>query len=159
MTIFFYNPNISPESEYVVRKEDILRLADVWGFDVMETSYDHQAWREMVRGYEDEPECGNRCLLCYRMRLAATARMAKQQGFDRFATTLTLSPHKHAETINAIGHEEAEKVGVTYLASDFKKRDGYPESIRLSKAFGLYRQHYCGCIFSRSMQSPKEKKR
>lgn len=158
-TLFFYNPNIDPKEEFLSRKQDIQSLARAWGYDVIEGPYEREEWRKNVRGYENEPEGAARCRICYRMRLERTARTAKKKGFAKFATTLTLSPHKDAETINAIGDEVGRQEGIQYLSSNFKKRDGYPESIRLSKEHGLRRQDYCGCMFSRSMQSPSEKKR
>ncbi len=116
---------------------------------VVEGKYDPEDYLEEVRGLEGEPESGARCAVCFRMRLLESARYAKEQGFDGFTTTLTVSPHKNYKVISEIGREIAEKVGIEYYPFDFKKKDGFLHSIRLSKAYGLYRQDYCGCNFSK----------
>ena len=105
---------------------------------------------ELADGLEDIPEGGERCFKCYRLRLEETAKLAKENGFDYFTTTLSISPHKNAQILNAIGTELSEKYGVNYLFSDFKKRNGYKRSCELSEIYGLYRQNYCGCVFSKA---------
>lgn len=116
---------------------------------VVEGKYDPDNYLEAVKGLEGEPEGGARCAVCFRMRLLEAAKYAKENGFDGFTTTLTVSPHKNYSVISAIGKEVADEVGIEYLPFDFKKKDGFLHSIRLSKAYGLYRQDYCGCRFSK----------
>ncbi len=116
---------------------------------MIETDYDGQAFERIAKGLEDAPEGGERCKRCFELRLGATAKRASQDGYDYFATTLTVSPLKNAQRINDIGMKLAERAGIRYLASDFKKKDGYRRSCELSRQYGLYRQDYCGCIYSR----------
>lgn len=149
VTLLFYGPNIQPREEYDKRlfyQREVLRRIPA---KLMECEYAGGDFDEISRGLEDEPEGGARCTACFRLRLGETAKRAAAGGFDYFCSTLTVSPHKDAERINAIGAELAEQYGVRWLPSDFKKRDGYLRSIRLSEEFGLYRQDYCGCLFSR----------
>lgn len=149
--IFFYNPNIYPESEYMLRLDTQKKWLDDTGYAILSGSdYDHRDFIEAVSGLESEPEGGKRCEICFRLRLEATAKKARNEGFDFFGTTLTVSPHKDQDLLNVIGKELSEKYGVCWLYSDFKKRDGYKRSIILSKEHGLYRQNYCGCEFSKS---------
>ena len=152
VTVFYYNPNIGPEEEYRLRLENqkkFLREYDPAGaVGFVEGAYDPERFYAAARGLEAEKEGGARCTECFKLRLAETARRAAADGFDLFTTTLTVSPHKNAPLINAIGGGLAEEYGVPWLSSDFKKKDGYLRSIKLSKEYGLYRQHYCGCIFS-----------
>lgn len=148
--IFFYNPNIYPESEYILRLDTQKKWLDDTGYAVLSDSgYDHVDFIEAVSGLESEPEGGKRCEICFRLRLEATAKKARDEGFDFFGTTLTVSPHKDQDLLNRIGEELSERYGVCWLYSDFKKRDGYKRSIILSKEHGLYRQNYCGCEFSK----------
>ena len=152
-TVLYYNPCIAPEEEYRHRKAVQLGLIErmnAAGADigVLDAEYDHAAFLERVRGHEDDPEGGDRCALCFEQRLRRTAEEAKAGGYDRFCTTLTVSPHKNAELLNRIGRELGEEYGVPFLPSDFKKKNGYKRSIELSKEYGLYRQDYCGCEFS-----------
>ena len=153
ITVLFYDPNIWPEEEYLKRLEEEKRFIREKEFrfpvDIVETKYDPESFFEMAKGLEDCPERGERCLKCYRMRLRETAEYAAQNGYDFFATTLTLSPLKDPDAINSIGRELAEETGAVYLVSDFKKKDGYKRSLELSREYNLYRQNYCGCIFSR----------
>lgn len=147
----YYNPNIQPRAEYDLRLENQLKVLErIPGVTLVPCGYGGGAYDEAVRGLEDEPEGGARCTECFKLRLDFAAREAKRLGCDYFATTLTVSPHKDAQRINAIGEALAGKYGVKWLPGDFKKRDGYKRSIELSREFGLYRQNYCGCLFSKT---------
>ena len=149
-TVLYYNPNIGSEEEYQKRKAEQIRLLKETGWaEILDCDYDKGAFDEMVKGYENEPERGKRCYLCYKLRLEKTGKTAKEKGFDYFATTLTLSPLKNTAWLNEIGDEVAGRYGVNYLISDFKKKGGYLRSIELSKEYGLYRQDFCGCEFSK----------
>ena len=149
LTLLFYGPNIQPEAEYEKRLYwQKQTLSHYPGVALMECPYDGAAFEAAVRGLEGEPEGGTRCTACFRLRMEETARRAREGGFDWFCTTLSVSPHKDAERINRIGRELEGRWGVRWLPSDFKKRDGYLRSIRLSQRFGLYRQDWCGCRFS-----------
>lgn len=150
--LFFYNPNIYPEAEYFRRLRETKRVAKILGLPVLTGAYDHPVWRELVRGHEDDPERGERCLICYRERLEAAARLANEQRFSWFASTLTVSPHKLAEAISQIGRELAAKYSLEFLDQDFKKQDGFKKSLELSKRLDLYRQSYCGCEFSQKQK-------
>lgn len=150
ITILYYNPNIEQEEEYEKRKSEQIRFLKETGWaDFLDCDYDKSAYEEIAKGYESEPERGARCYRCYALRLDKTAQVAKENAFDYFATTLTLSPHKNAEWLNQIGEEVAGRYGVNYLFSDFKKKGGYPRSIALSKEYNLYRQDFCGCKYSK----------
>ena len=149
VTVFYYNPNLDCEAEDVKRKSEQLRFLRETGYaDFLDCDYSPEEFAEAVEGYEQEPEGGARCSRCFRLRLEKTARAAKAGGFDYFGTTLTVSPLKNAALINEIGYELQDLYGVKYLPSDFKKRGGYYESVALSKQYGLYRQNYCGCVYS-----------
>ena len=152
LSVFYYNPNIWPEDEYIHRKEEQIRLlqeADFCcGVGYYDLDYDHNEYLECVKGLENEPENGARCSVCFRLRLEKTASFALDHGFDCFCTTLTVSPHKNSAVINAIGEEVSEKYGIRWIHSDFKKKDGYLHSTRLAKEYGLYRQDFCGCEFA-----------
>lgn len=152
ITVFYYNPNIFPESEYVKRVEEqqmlIGRLAAAHPVSFAAGPYDKERFYEMAAGLEDVREGGARCMKCYELRLRETARLAREKGFEYFTTTLSISPMKNAARLNEIGERLGEEYGVKYLLSDFKKRNGYKRSIELSKEYGLYRQDYCGCEFS-----------
>ncbi len=166
ITIYYYNPNIDPPEEYEKRLAEEERLIGemeangVFAHPVslIKAPYDCREFYEAVKGLEDVPEGGERCSACFRLRLDAAGREAKKGGYDYFSTTLTLSPLKNAQKINGIGEEIAEKYGIRWLPSDFKKRDGYNRSIELSAAYGLYRQNYCGCVFSKREREAKEEK-
>ena len=153
ITVFYYNPNITEEPEYRKRVAEEQRLISQLPaknkISFIEGRYDPERFFEMAKGKEDIPEGGARCFDCYRLRIAETADIAKQHGFDYFTTTLSISPLKNAQKLNEIGGEEAERTGVPYLFSDFKKREGYKRSIQLSAQYNLYRQNYCGCIYSK----------
>lgn len=144
----FHNPNIHPGAEYALRRGEAARFCRGRGIPLLCTAYRPGDWFSTVRGREGDPEGGVRCALCIRMRLDETARAAALGGFDCFGTTLTVSPHKDAGLINVIGAEAARRHGVRFLAADFKKGDGYAASCRMSRLHGLYRQRYCGCIYS-----------
>ena len=147
----YYNPTIQPRAEYELRLENQLKVLErIPGVTLVPCGYDGGAYDEAVRGLENEPEGGARCTECFALRLDFAARVAKRLGCDYFATTLTVSPHKDAQRINAIGEALAGKYGVKWLPADFKKRDGYKRSIELSREFGLYRQNYCGCLYSKT---------
>ena len=153
ITVVYYNPNISPEAEFRKREEEqrrfISQLPVKNPITLLTQFYDPNEFYEAVKGLEQEPEGGKRCFVCYRLRLERAARLAKEQGFDWFTTTLTLSPLKNSQIINRIAEEVSQKYGVKNLPSDFKKREGYKRSIELSREYGLYRQNYCGCEFSK----------
>ena len=157
ITIFYYNPNIEPEEEYIKRKEEQKRLlTELGGVDFLDCDWENEAFHEIALGLEYISEGGFRCHKCYDQRMKKTALMAKEKGFDYFGTTLTVSPYKNSQVINAIGKEISEEVGVKYLFSDFKKREGYKRSIELSKEYNLYRQDYCGCIYSKRREIKSE---
>lgn len=153
ITVFYYNPNITDEAEYRKRVAEEQRLIAEMPLknkvSFIEGRYEPARFFSMAEGMEDIPEGGERCFKCYRLRIAETADVAKEKGFDYFTTTLSISPLKNAQKLNEIGGEEAERVGIPYLFSDFKKREGYKRSIQLSAEYNLYRQNYCGCIFSK----------
>ena len=159
ITILYYNPNIWPAAEYRRREEELERFvaaAHPLGVTVVEDRYDPEEFYAAARGLEAEPERGARCTACYRLRMRRAAAYAAANGFDWFATTLSISPHKDAERINQIGQELAAEYGVPHLPSDFKKKNGYLRSLQLSAEYGLYRQDYCGCVYSHA-QSEAER--
>ena len=168
ITVLYYNPNISEQAEYEKRKAEELRLIDAYNrqveeqnfegmhssaraqkIQVMDCPYESEVYEQAVRGLEDCREGGDRCSVCFALRLGKTAQLVAEGGFDCFTTTLTISPLKDAARLNRIGEEMGQKYGVPWLPSDFKKKNGYKRSIELSQQFGLYRQNYCGCRFSR----------
>lgn len=156
ITDYFYNPNITNTDEYEKRAGELGRLISEYnksGVDSIEYvtgRYAPEEFIQAVRGLENEPEGGLRCVKCFRLRLYETAGYAAENGFDCFTTTLTISPLKNASVLNYIGQEAAEKFGIYFLPSDFKKRGGYQRSIELSREYNLYRQDYCGCVFSKT---------
>ena len=154
ITLLYYNPNIYPEEEYFKRVEEQKRLIGEMEFknpvSFIEGSFDPKEFYSAVKGLENCKEGGERCFKCYELRLREAAEYGKKGSFDYFTTTLSISPLKNAAKINEIGEKLAEEYGVKHLPSDFKKKDGYKKSTLLSKEYGLYRQNYCGCIFSRS---------
>ena len=137
ITVFYYNPNIYPEEEYR---------------NFVEGAYEKERFYEMAKGLEDCPEGGERCFLCYELRLREAAELAKKMQMDYFTTTLSISPLKNAEKLNEIGDALAEEYGIAYLNSDFKKKNGYKRSVELSEQYGMYRQYYCGCVFSKNQR-------
>lgn len=154
ITVFYFNPNISPKAEFDKRFAEQKRLIETLPSEnkisLICGDYNYDEFLNIARGYESVPEGGERCFRCYRMRLEKTAELAKQNGFDYFCTTLSISPLKNSQKINEIGFDVAEKSGVKWLPSDFKKREGYKRSIELSREYDLYRQNFCGCVFSKS---------
>ncbi len=150
--ILFYNPNIMPFDEYNRRLEEqkrlVLEMKTKNNVKIIEGEYNVDDFLDVVKGLENEPEGGARCEKCFRLRLGESAIFAKKLGADYFTTTLTVSPHKNSQIINSIGDEISKKFGVEYLQSDFKKRNGYKRSIELAKQYDLYRQDYCGCVYT-----------
>lgn len=149
ITVLFYNPNIEPFEEFEKRGEEVKRLCGIFNVQMLCPDWDNLAFVHMAAGMEQYPEGGVRCRLCYEQRLKRTAALAKELKFDYFVSTLSISPLKNAPLLNEIGEGLAKEYGLAYLPSDFKKREGYKKSIELSRRFGLYRQNYCGCVFSR----------
>lgn len=155
ITILYYNPNIFPYEEYLKRKEEQIKVINELNkisdnkINIMDCDYDNSIYEKEIKGLEKEPERGKRCEVCYKLRMEKTAVLAKEKNYDYFCTTLSVSPYKNANLINQIGKELEEKYNVKWLYSDFKKKDGYKESIKLSEKYNLYRQNYCGCIYSK----------
>ena len=153
ITILYYNPNIYPYEEYKKRKEEQIRLLNQLNkknkLNILDCDYDNEVFEQTIKGLEHELEGGIRCHKCYRLRLEKTANIAKDKNYDYFSTTLTVSPYKNSKKLNEIGTELEDKYKVKWLYSDFKKKDGYKKSIELSKKYNLYRQNYCGCIYSK----------
>ena len=152
ISILYYNPNITEKREYDKRLDEIKKFVSEfktrYTIEVIPGRYDPKEFFDIARGLEDEPERGKRCYKCYELRLEETAKIAKDLGFDYFTTTLSLSPYKDANWINEIGEDLEKTLDVKFLYSDFKKKNGYKRSIELSKEFDLYRQDYCGCVYS-----------
>jgi len=153
ITIFYYNPNISPKEEYEKRKEEQIRLINEMPtknkVSILDCDYDNDLYEKTISGLEKEPEGGRRCYKCFMLRLDKTAKEAKDNNFDYFSTTLSVSPYKNSKVLNEIGIELQDKYNIKWLYSDFKKKDGYKKSILLSKEYNLYRQNYCGCKYSK----------
>ncbi len=152
ITILYYNPNISPRSEYEKRKKEQIRLIKeidkVNEINIIDCDYDNDLYEEKIKGYENEPERGSRCTICFNLRLEKTAKIASELKYDYFCSTLSVSPYKNSKLINEIGKKLENEYGITWLYSDFKKENGYKHSIELSKKYNLYRQDYCGCKYS-----------
>ena len=152
ITVFYYNPNIYPDEEYFHRvkeqQEFIRRFPAKYPIDFVEGNFDKARFYETVKGMEHIPEGGERCFVCYELRLREAAEYAKARDMDYFCTTLSISPLKNAQKLNEIGERLGEEYGVRYLPSDFKKKNGYQRSVALSREYGMYRQDYCGCVFS-----------
>ncbi|MCB9803154.1 epoxyqueuosine reductase QueH [Candidatus Nomurabacteria bacterium] len=149
LTVYFYDPNIHPRAEYNQRRDEMKNYTAKLGLDFIEGPYDSLAWLEKTKGLEDEPERGKRCDQCFDLRLGETARFAKLEKYDAFATVLTISPHKDAQKISLIGQKLAQSFGLEFLDRDWKKKDGFKISCALSKEQGFYRQDYCGCLYSK----------
>ena len=152
ITILYYNPNISPKEEYDKRKKEQIRLIKEIdknnSIDIIDCDYDNNLYEKSIKGYEKCPERGDRCTICFNLRLDKTAKIASMNNYDYFCSTLTVSPYKNSKLINEIGKKMEDKYKVKWLYSDFKKDNGYKHSIELSKKYGLYRQDYCGCKYS-----------
>lgn len=153
ITILYYNPNIEPKEEYEKRKAEEIRFINEFPnnnkLDIMDCDHDNDLFHETIKGLENEKEGGARCIKCYYLRLDKTAKLAKEHDYDYFATTLTVSPLKNSQKLNEIGKYLSEKYDIKYLYSDFKKKEGYKHSLELAKKYNLYRQDYCGCIYSK----------
>ena len=160
IVLFYYNPNISPKEEFDKRTRELQRLVSEMPFDdkpeIIVGNYDPSEFFEIAKGLEDLPEGGKRCFECYRLRLNETAKLAKKMGADYFTTTLSISPYKNAQKLNEISCELAQIYGVNALPADFKKKNGYKRSIELSAQYQLYRQDYCGCIYSKAERDRKK---
>ena len=154
ITVLYYNPNLYPQEEYLHRVQEQERFIQEFPAEhpihFMGTPYEPDEFYRRIKGMEDLPERGERCRVCYHLRLEYTAKIAKEKQFDYFTTTLSISPLKNAQWLNEIGAKLAEEYGISYLFSDFKKKNGYKRSTELSEKYHLYRQNYCGCVFSRN---------
>ena len=163
ITLYFYNPNISPAEEFKFREDELRRLIGEMplpsAVTLLSSHYDVSEFYSIARGKEDLDEGGARCYDCYKLRLRKTAQTAKEGGFDYFCTTLSISPYKNAEWLNTIGEELSGEYGVAYLYSDFKKKNGYKRSCELSEIYSLYRQDYCGCEFSKKAVEKRRSER
>ena len=159
ITLFFYNPNISPKEEYDKRERELSRLVEDMGLtqkvSFLQAEYTPELFYALTRGLEQLPEGGERCKKCYALRIEEAAKAASVGGFDYFTTTLSISPYKNADWLCEIGSDMSDKYGVSYLYSDFKKRNGYKRSCELSELYGLYRQDFCGCVFSKIERDKK----
>ena len=160
ITILYYNPNIYPQEEYNKRKEEQIKLINTLKtknkLDYLDCDYENDIYNNAIIGYEKCQEGGSRCNICFNLRLEKTAKLAKENKFDYFSTTLTVSPHKNSKLINKIGEEISQQYNIKWLYSDFKKNEGYKKSIELSKKYELYRQDYCGCIYSNEERKKQE---
>ena len=148
ITIVYYNPNIYPKDEYEKRFFAQKQICEQFGVEVIKENYNEEEFLQKVKGLEDKKEGEERCTICFALRLEKVAILAKQKGYDFFGTTLTISPHKNEQIINALGESLEQKHGIAFLPCDLKKHDGFKRSIELSKRYNLYRQNYCGCRFS-----------
>ncbi len=153
LTVYYYNPNLDSVTEFNLRSSEQIRLCNEYGVNVVIQPYEATQFYSVVKGLEMENEGGARCEKCFALRLTATAEYAKQNGFNYFATTLTVSPLKNAQKINEIGEKISKETGVNYLPTDFKKGGGYLKTIELSKKYQLYRQNYCGCAYSKRVEN------
>lgn len=163
ITILYYNPNIFPQEEYEKRKKEQIRLINTISaptkIDYIDCDYDNETYEKLIAGYENCPERGARCTICFNLRLEKTAIIAKEKKYDYFCSTLTVSPYKNTNLINEIGEKLEKKYNIKWLYSDFKKENGYKESIELSKKYNLYRQDYCGCIYSKKERENYKKEK
>ena len=161
ITIYYYNPNISPIEEYEKRKNEQIKFINEFKtknkLNIIDSDYNYDDFLNVINGLENEPEGGSRCSKCYLLRMDKTAKKASDLKYDYFATTLTVSPYKNSKKINEIGYLLEKKYKIKYLPSDFKKKNGYKRSIELSKEYNLYRQNYCGCVFSKMEREKYEK--
>jgi predicted adenine nucleotide alpha hydrolase (AANH) superfamily ATPase len=157
VSTYFYNPNIHPHPEYELRLAEMDKVHQALGIQGIEAPYDPQKWLDFIKGHEMDLEKGERCRKCYAMRLQETARIAREQGFDAFTTVLSASPHKVTQWIMEEGEKAAQQEGIEFIPHDFKQKDGYLETIRRSKELGIYRQDYCGCIYSLWQRQEEER--
>jgi len=148
---FFYNPNIFPENEYKRRLDELIKFTDIKKYPLIIQEDSSELWHESIKGHENSKEGGRRCEICFRLRLEKTAIYARENNFDGFTTTLTISPHKNTAIINQIGKELSEKHDIFFLEENFKKNEGFKKSLELSKQYNLYRQSYCGCVFNQKV--------
>lgn len=148
VSLYFYNPNIFPEEEYVRRRDDARRIAKKLGLKIFIGDYDHDRWKKIIAGHENDMERGERCHICYNDRLEKTAVFAKENGYEYFSTTLTVSPFKDAAAVSIIGNDLADHYKLNFFDMDFKKNDGFKKSVAFAKCYNVYRQEYCGCEFS-----------
>jgi len=159
ITVYYYNPNIEPRSEYLKRKNEQLRFIDLFNkeniekINFLDCDYENEEFKKCSKGLENELEGGARCNKCFYLRLNNTALIAKEKNFEYFGTTLTVSPHKNSQMINSIGENISNLIGVKYIYGDFKKNDGYKKSIEFSNLYNLYRQDYCGCLYGKEINS------
>ena len=152
ITIYYYNPNIEPLEEYLHRKREQIRFLKEYKeakIKFLDCDYDNDSFKQIAKGLESVPEGGARCNKCFYLRMQRTATIAKDNNFEYFGTTLTVSPHKNSEIINEIGEKIMKEYNIKYIYGDFKKNDGYKKSIEMSKAYNLYRQDYCGCLYGK----------
>lgn len=160
VTVYYYNPNITDSEEYARRKSEQIRFLRETGWaDYLDSPYDPEAFFSCAEGLEKEKEGGARCYRCFDLRIRKTAAEAKSRGYDYFCTTLSVSPHKNAVWLNEIGERAAAETGVQWLPADFKKENGYQRSVQLAREYGLYRQNYCGCVFSKEERETAERKK
>jgi len=161
VTVFYYNPNIYPDEEYLMRVKEQQRFIEAFStkypVNFIEGDFDKDRYYHLVKGFENEPERGARCEICFNMRLMETAKKAKDINADYFSTTLTISPLKDANLLNSIGEDIGKKLGINWLPSDFKKNNGYKRSTEISKEYNMYRQDYCGCVFSYNERQKQKK--
>lgn len=159
ITVLYYNPNISPIEEYEKRKNEQIKFLKEFKsknkLDILDIDYNYNEFSNIATGLEQEPEGGKRCVKCYKLRLERTAQVAIENNFDYFGTTLTVSPYKNSQVLNRIGEELENTYNIKYLYSDFKKKEGYKRSIELSKQYDLYRQDYCGCVYSKKERNER----
>ena len=150
ITIYYYNPNTYPENEYIRRKDELKKFIKQFNntIEIKESEYHSEEFYKKIKGLENKGEKSERCYNCYKLRLENSAKYAKENNFDYFTTTLSISPYKNAEWINEIGKDLEKQYGIKYLFADFKKKNGYKRSLELSKEYNLYRQEYCGCVYS-----------
>ncbi|MCL4377856.1 MAG: epoxyqueuosine reductase QueH [Actinobacteria bacterium] len=146
--MYYYNPNIQPEDEYMKRLEYVKKISEIYNVPLITGEYEVKKWLESTETLKSEPEGGKRCQVCFEIRLAETAKKASEMKFDIFGTTLTISPHKNQEVINKIGKDLASKIELNFYRADFKKNDGFKNTMAMSKKLDIYRQNYCGCIYS-----------
>ena len=160
ITILYYNPNIYPQEEYIKRKQEQIKLIKELNTKnklvFLDCDYENDTYNNLIKGYEGCPEGKERCQICFNLRLERTAQLAKLHNYDYFCSTLTVSPHKNSKVINEIGEKISKIYNINWLYSDFKKNEGFKQSIELSKKYNLYRQDYCGCIFSQEIRKKQE---